>query len=203
MYCVSKLGSNSYFSFLFRISYLFIFFFSSFIYFFLVESTLPNGGTQRNKIKKSSSLPKLSVSNSYAWPYPNPTTTTASTEAVVANVNGATYLEAKGQKDFKSHPRQRRQQNSDAANMDFLISQVPATTNDARREQELGVLLLNGINNNDNNYLNVKQQLMNHQQQQQHQQHLHHQRAQQKMTKKKMKLAQTQLDKMTHLHGMY
>lgn len=94
--------------------------------------------------------------------------------------------------------------------MDFLISQVPATTNAVRQEQELrnnaGVLLLNGINNN----LNVKQHLMHHQQQQQHrqhQQHLHHQQVQQKMTKKKLKLAQTQLDKLTqiniHLHGTY
>lgn len=134
--------------------------------------------------------------------YARPTPTTNA--AVVANINGATYLEAKGQKDFKSHPHQRHQRNSDAENMDFLISQVPTTA--ARQEQELrnnaGVLLLNGINNN----LNMKQQLMRHQKQQQHQQQLR-QQAQQKMTKKKLKMAQTQLDKLTqiniHLHGMY
>lgn len=178
---------------------------------------MPNvAGTHRNKIKKSSSQFKKSVSNLYARP---PTTVATSSNPSIAitspvnvvatNVNGATYLEAKGQKNFKSHPHQRHQRrNSDAANMDFLITQVPATTtNDARRKQELrgssnnnaGVLLLNGINNN----LNVKQQLMHHQHLQQQQQHLHHQ----KMTKKKSKLAQTQLDKLTqiniHLHGMY
>lgn len=178
---------------------MFFFFFSYFYHLFSsVEPTLPNGGTHRNRIKKSSSHLKKSVSNLYARP------AHTNNAALVANVNGATYLEAKGQKDFKSHPHQRHQRDCDAENMDFLISQVPTTA--ARQEQELrnnaGVLLLNGFNNN----LNMKQQLMHHQKQQQHQQHLH-QQAQQKMTKKKLKLAQTQLDKLTqiniHLRGMY
>lgn len=193
-----RIGVASLFLFLFLFSYAF------FLYLFSpIEPTLPTAGTHRNKIKKSSCQFKKSVSNLYARPI--------CTAAVVANINGATYLEAKGQKDFKSHPHQSHQQrSSNAANMDFLISQVPATTNAVRQEQELrnnaGVLLLNGINNN----LNVKQHLMHHQQQQQHrqhQQHLHHQQVQQKMTKKKLKLAQTQLDKLTqiniHLHGTY
>lgn len=190
----------------FRLNWYFSFVFSYFIFLFYhllssLEPTLPNGGAHRNRIKKSSSHFKKSVSNLYA----RPAHTTNAAAAVGANVNGVTYLEAKGQKDFKSHPHERYQRNSDAENMDFLISQVPTTA--ARQEQELrnnaGVLLLNGINNN----LNMKQQLMHHQKQQQHQQHLHQQAQQQKMTKKKLKLAQTQLDKLTqiniHLHGMY
>lgn len=195
MFCIF---SNSYWYFFpFRFGFLIFVSFFSFYLFVSAEPTLPNNGTHRNKIKKSSF--KKSVSNLYPRP-------SAAAVAVVANLNGTTYLEAKGQEYFENDPHQRHQRTTNAANMDFLISQVSTTTNAACQQPELrknaGVLILNGINNN----LNVKQQLMHHQQQQQHH-HLHHQQVQQKMTKKKLKSAQTQLDKLTqihiHLHGMY
>lgn len=214
------------FSSVFFLFFSFIFRFFFFCLFVRIEQTVPGGSIHRNKIKKSSSQLKKSVTNLYGRPHQrHPTTTTT-----VANVNGGTHLQANDRNDFKSHPRiewhERHNSNTTTTvNMDFLISRMPtataatSTANAVRPEKELqsngGVLLVNGINNNNNNnnILNAKQRQYQLEQEQQQkllhrrqQQHLQHQ-VQQKMTKKKLKLAQTQLDKLTqiniHLHGMY
>lgn len=73
--------------------------------------------------------------------------------------------------------------------MEFLIPQVPSAGRQGQATgNSAGALLLTGINNHTNENYHLLRQ------------------AQQKMTKKQLKLAQAQLDKLTqiniHLHGM-
>lgn len=181
------------------LSPLFVLFISlSFFVLFRYSDPISSNGT--HKIRKSATKFKKS-SSIYGRP-----AVLSSTSASL--VNSAACFQSPCRKHPKNHPFQRQERPSRDMNMDFLLPQVPISVHHERESQKnANVLLLNGINSG---HLNGKENLLGKKEAKQRDEvaaSAPKLLSSAKMTKKKLKMAQTQLDKLTqiniHLHGMY